>query len=275
MKSFLFITIFVIFILILMIFVKNEYFISNINNHNNHNKENKKNSDKYKLTLDMVYDQLKLMSRVPEIKKELITNDPGSLLTYQLLEGILLTDESLEYYLVVSRGLLQIYHIGIEDDKIYIIRKITFNPQSNTYWNFHYGDKLCNHIDKINTFDWRLQNDGNLVLYDYEGLPFWQSNTFIDKYVLSIDKFNLILTKYNNKSDKKIINIDRIESIQIPAIDNFTDITSSDYIFEYYINKINKIYNNEKLDLPIVFSPVVNEEYKKMRIKPLDNCTSK
>ena len=275
MKSFLFITIFVIFILILMIFVKNEYFISNINNHNKDNKENNKNSDKYKLTLDMVYDQLKLMSRVPEIKKELITNNPGSLLTYQLLEGILLTDESLEYYLVVSRGLLQIYQIGIEEDKIYIIRKITFNPQSNTYWNFHYGDKLCNHINKINTFDWRLQNDGNLVLYDYEGLPFWQSNTFIDKYVLSIDKFNLILTKYNNKLDKKIINIDRIESIQIPAIDNFTDITSSDYIFEYYINKINKIYNNEKLDLPIVFSPVVNEEYKKMRIKPLDNCTSK
>ena len=272
MKSFLFITIFVIIFIILITFVKNEYFVDNIDNQNNKNNEN---IDKYKLSFDMVYDQLKLMSRVPEIKKELITNDPGSLLTYQLLEGILLVDESLQYYLVISRGLLQIYQIGIEADRVHIIRKITFNPQSNTYWNFHYGDKLCNHINNINTFDWRLQNDGNLVLYDYEGLPFWQSNTFIDKYVLSIDRFNLIMTKYNNESDKKIINIDRIESIQIPAIDNFTDITTSDYIFEYYINKINKIYNNEKLDMPIVFSPVVNEQYKKMKIKPIDNCSSK
>ena len=37
----------------------------------NFNNENNKNSDKYKLSFDMVYDQLKLMSRVPEIKKEL------------------------------------------------------------------------------------------------------------------------------------------------------------------------------------------------------------
>ena len=45
--------------------------------------------------------------------------------------------------------------------------------------------------------------------------------------------------------------------IQIPAIDNFTDITTSDYIFEYYINKINKIYNNEIIDkeLEEIFSP--------------------
>jgi hypothetical protein len=246
--------------------IKNEYFENNIKNKENNN------DDKHKLNFDMVYDQLKLMSSVPEIKQELITNDPGSLLTHQLLEGILLVDETLQYYLVISRGFLQIYYIGIEDDRVHIIRKITFNPQSNTSWNFHYGDKLCNHIDKIKTFDWRLQNDGNLVLFDYEGLPFWQSNTYIDKYVLSIDKFNVIMTKYNNKTEKKIINIDRIDSIQIPSIDKFEDITTSDHIFEYYINKINKIYNNEKLDRPIVISPIVNEQYKNMKIKPLDNC---
>jgi hypothetical protein len=270
MKSFLFIIIFVFILFIIIIYFKNEYFdnINNINNIDN------KNTDKYTLNFEIVYAQLKLLSQVPEIKKELITNDPSSLLTHQLLEGILLVDKTLQYYLIVSRGLLQIYHIGIEDDKIYIIKKITFNPQSNTYWNFHYGEILSNYIDKLHTFDWRLQNDGNLVLFDYEGLPFWQSNTFIDKYILSIDKFNLIMTKYNNKSDKKIINIDRIDSIQIPAVDKFEDITTSNHIFEYYINKINKIYNNEKLSMPIVTSPIVNEEYKKMKIKPIDNCTN-
>ena len=236
----------ILIICIIIIYFKNEYF--------------KQEYFDNALTMDIIYEHLNNLNRqnnIQDIQKEIISDYPGSSLKYKLLEGILLVDNTLQHYLVVSRGLLQIYKINIIDNKINIEQKITFNPQSNTYWNFHYREKLSKYLNTINIFDWRFQNDGNLVLYDYEGLPFWQSNTFIDKYILSIDQFNIVLTKYNNSKEKKIININQNDSIKIPSEDKFEDITSSDYIFEYYINKINKIYNNEKLPTHIVTSPMI------------------
>ena len=267
MNIFTYIILFIILLVLIRKFVNQEQF-------------NNIDILKNQLTYELVFEQLKMQQIKknqddPGIKKEIISDDPGSLLTFQLLEGIILVDESLQYYLVVSRGLLQIYQILIENNRVEIIRKITFNPESNTTWNYHYGDFLCNHKKLINSFDWRFQNDGNLVLYDYFGNPFWQSNTFIDKYSLSIDKFNLVLTKINDNNNKKIINIDRFDSIKIPIVDRYNNIMESDYIFEYFIGKINKIYNFDNLERIIVREPIVNEEFKKMKICPINKCDKK
>jgi len=278
--NYIYIYLFII-ICIIIIYSKNKELFKNIISYNKNNltyemvfeqlnmQQIKKYSKSPKLFFNNSEERSKSYNDLPEdnIKIEIISAEPSSILTFKLLEGIILVDETLQYYLVVSRGLLQIYNIFIENNNVKIIRKITFNPQSNTTFNYHYGDYLHNHKHLIKSFDWRFQNDGNLVLYDYFGDPFWHSDTGIDKFSLTLDKFNLVLTNVNNKNDKKIINIDRVDNIKIPIVDNYNNIMESDFIFEYCINKINKIYNYEDIEPIIVREPIVNEQYKKYKKK--------
>ena len=285
--NYIYIFLFIIIGIVIIYSVNTETFKNIISN----NKKINNNCQQKNLTYEMVFEQLNMQqiknySKTPKlffynsedralsynnllkdsIQKEIISNDPSSILTHKLLDGILLVDNTLQYYLVVSQGLLQIYQIFIENNRVEIIKKVTFNPQGNIP-NYHYDDFLHNHTHLIKSYEWRFQNDGILALYDYFGNPFWQSNTYIDKFALTIDKFNLVLTNVNN-NDKKIINIDRINNIDIPIADNYNDITESNFIFEYFIKKINKIYHLEDLEIVFVQGPVQNARFKKTEKPP-------